>query len=97
VRRYTPARLRSIVEPGGFRIERLTFDHMTLLPMMLPVRMWHRLTAPGGRVEAGEGEITVPIAPVNAALTALVSLEARALRAVNMPIGSSLMCLARKL
>jgi SAM-dependent methyltransferase len=96
VRRYTPARLRSIVEQGGFQVERLTFDHLSLLPMMLPVRMWHRLTAAGGRVEAGEGEITVPIAPVNAALTALVSLEAMALRAVNMPIGSSLMCLARK-
>jgi len=38
---------------------------------------------------------TVP-APVNAVLTALVSLEALALRAVNMPIGSSLLCLARK-
>jgi len=96
VRRYTPARLRSIVEQGGLHVDRLTFDHMSLLPLMLPVRMWHRVTAPGGKVEAGEGEITVPIAPVNAALTALVSLEAIALRAVNMPIGSSLMCLARK-
>lgn len=96
VRRYTPARLRSIVEHGGFAIERLTFDHMSLLPLMLPVRMWHRITAEGGKVEAGEGEITVPVAPVNMALTALVSLEAMVLRAVNMPIGSSLMCLARK-
>ena len=96
VRRYTPSRLRAIVEQGGLRIERLTFDHLTLLPLMLPVRMWQRLTAAGGHVEAGEAEITVPIAPVNAALTALVSLEAIALRAVNMPIGSSLMCLARK-
>ena len=96
VRRYTPARLRAVVERGGFRIDRLTFDHMTLLPMMLPVRVWHRLTASGGTVTAGEAEITVPPAPVNAALTALVSLEAMALRAVNMPIGSSLLCLARK-
>lgn len=96
VRRYTPARLRAIVEQGGFQIDRLTFDHMSLLPLMLPVRMWHRATAAGGQVTAGEAEIAVPIAPVNAALTALVSLEALALRAVNMPIGSSLMCLARK-
>jgi SAM-dependent methyltransferase len=96
VRRYTPARLRAIVEQGGLRVERLTFDHLSLLPLMLPVRVWHRLTAAGGQVQAGDGEITVPAAPVNAALTALVSLEAMALRAVNMPIGSSLMCLARK-
>ena len=95
VRRYTPSRLRSIVEPGGFRIERLTFDHLSLLPFMLPVRLWQRATA-SGEVQAGEEEIRVPIAPVNMALTALVSLEAIALRAVNMPIGSSLLCLARK-
>ena len=95
-RRYTKRSLRELVSKGGFRIERLTFDHFTLLPMMLPVRMWHRLTAKDGVVQAGEGEITVPMAPVNALLTALVSAEALALRAVDMPIGSSLMCLARK-
>ncbi len=96
VRRYTPGRLRAIVERGGFQVDRLTFDHMSLLPLMLPVRVWHRATAAGGQVAAGETEIAVPMAPVNAVLTALVSLEALALRAVNMPIGSSLMCLARK-
>jgi SAM-dependent methyltransferase len=95
-RRYTPRRLRALVEGAGFRIERLTFDHFTLLPMLLPVRAWHRLTAPDGVVAAGEHEITVPAAPINGALTALVTLEAMALRVVNMPIGSSLMCLARK-
>ena len=96
VRRYTPSRLRRLVEGGGFVVDRLTFDHMSLLPLMLPVRIWHRATAAGGEVTAGESEIAVPVAPVNAALTALVSLEALALRIVNLPIGSSLMCLARK-
>ena len=96
VRRYTPSRLRSVVEGGGFRVERLTFDHASLLPILLPVRAWHRLSARDGAIPAGEGEITVPPPPVNAALSALVSLEALALRVVNMPIGSSLMCLARK-
>lgn len=95
-RRYTASTLRTLVEGAGFTIERLTYDQFSLLPMMLPVRIWHRLTAKDGIVAAGEGEITVPVAPVNAALTALVSLEALALRAVNMPIGGSLMCLARK-
>jgi SAM-dependent methyltransferase len=95
-RRYTRRSLKALVEGAGFQVDRLTYDHFTLLPMMLPVRMWHRLTAADGKVEAGEGEITVPIAPVNALLSALVSIEALALRAVDMPIGSSLMCLARK-
>ena len=95
-RRYTASTLRTLVEGAGFQIQRLTYDQFSLLPMMLPVRIWHRLTAKDGVVAAGEGEITVPVAPVNAALTALVSIEALALRAVNMPIGGSLMCLARK-
>ena len=95
-RRYTRSSLRALVEGAGFGIERLTYDHCSLLPIMLPVRMWHRMTAANGVVEAGENEITVPPAPVNGALTALVSLEAMALRVIDMPIGSSLMCLARK-
>ena len=94
--RHTAGSLRALVEGAQFRIARLTYDQFSLLPMMLPVRIWHRLTAKDGVVAAGEGEITVPIAPLNALLTALVSLEAIALRAVDMPIGGSLMCLARK-
>jgi SAM-dependent methyltransferase len=96
VRRYTPARLRQVVERAGFRVDRLTFDHASLLPIMLPVRMWQRLSAGKGGVAAGEGDITVPPKPINAALTALVSVEAAALRVINMPIGSSLLCLAQK-
>jgi SAM-dependent methyltransferase len=95
-RRYTRASLRTLVEGAGFTIERLTYDHLTLLPLMLPLRAWQRWTATDGKVPAGEGEITVPPAPVNALLTAVVSIEALALRALDMPVGCSLMCLARK-
>lgn len=95
-RRYTRSSLQALVEGAGFHIERLTYDHCSLLPIMLPVRVWHRMTAANGVVAAGENEITVPSAPINGALTAIVSLEALALRFINMPIGSSLMCLARK-
>jgi SAM-dependent methyltransferase len=96
VRRYTPKRLRWIVESGGFRIERLSFAHAGILPILLPVRIWHRFAARNGSVPPGESEITVPSPPVNAAMSALVGLEARVLRVMNMPIGSSLMCLAQK-
>jgi SAM-dependent methyltransferase len=96
VRRYTPKRLRWIVESAGFRIERLSFAHAGILPILLPVRMWHRFAARNGAVPAGESEITVPPAPLNATMSALVALEAKALRLMNMPIGSSLMCLAQK-
>lgn len=95
VRRYTPARLRRVFESAGFIIDRLTFAHASLLPLMLPVRMWQRWKS-RGQLQPGEFDITVPPAPVNAALTAVVTLEAAALRVVNMPIGSSLLLHARK-
>ena len=95
-RRYTPASLRSLVEGTGFQIERLTFTHLSLLPILLPVRVWQRWSAPGGEVQPGEFEISVPPAPINAVLSAVSMLEALALRVVDMPIGSSLLCLARK-
>lgn len=95
VRRYTPKRLRRVFEEAGFAIERLTFAHATLVPLMLPIRMWQRWRS-GGNVPAGEFDITVPPAPINAALTAVVGLEAAALRVLNMPVGSSLLLHARK-
>jgi SAM-dependent methyltransferase len=95
VRRYKPSRLRSVFEKAGFVVDRLTFDHLSLLPLMLPVRVWQRWRS-GGKLEAGEFDIQIPAAPVNALLTGLVRIEAAALRVTNMPIGSSLLLRARK-
>jgi len=95
VRRYTPGRLRRVFTEAGFIIDRLTFAHAALLPIMLPIRVWQRWRS-GGNMPAGEFDITVPPAPVNAVLSAVVGLEAAALRVTNMPVGSSLLLRARK-
>jgi len=47
-------------------------------------------------VSDADREISVPPRPVNAALSALLAVEAGLVRAVPMPFGSSLLCLARK-
>ena len=96
VRRYTPARLRSLVEDAGFAVERLTFVNASLFPLMLPVRAVQRWQSGEGHVPAGESDIRVPPAPINAFLTGVVRIEAAALRAVDMPFGGSLLCRARK-
>ena len=96
VRRYTPRRLRQIVEGAGFHIERLTFVNASLFPLMLPARVAQRWLSDSSGVPPGEFEISIPPAPVNAALTGLVWMEAAALRGIDMPIGSSLLCRARK-
>lgn len=95
VRRYTPARLRALLESAGFDVVRLTFVNFTLFPVMLPVRLLQRWTS-GDAIEPGEFDITVPAAPINGSLTALLYLEAAALRLTNMPIGTSVLCLARR-
>ena len=96
VRRYTPRRLRDLVEAAGFTIDRLTFVHAALFPVMLPIRLAQRWTSASGGVPAGEFDITVPPAPINALLTAIGQLEAAALAVMNMPVGGSLMCRAHK-
>jgi SAM-dependent methyltransferase len=95
VRRYTPAGLREVVEGAGFTVDRLTFLNASLLPVMLPVRVMQRWRS-GDALAPSEFDITVPPAPINAVLTALVRVEAAALRVVDMPLGSSLLCHARK-
>ena len=95
LRRYTRGSLRTLLEAGGFRVERITYTNAALFPTMLAVRGVQRLVGLATEEDA-LGEITVPAAPVNAALSALLSLEARAVRMVPMPFGSSLLCLARK-
>jgi len=95
VRRYSRRGLRALVEEPGFRIERLTFTNFSLFPLMLAVRSIQR--AVGLRPpERAEAEISVPPAVINRPLEALLALEALALRRVDMPIGSSLLCVARK-
>lgn len=96
VRRYRPAQVRRLLEGAGLEVERLTFAFAAVFPLMLAARVGHRWRRGGGTAEAGEWEIEVPPEPVNGALTLALGAEALALRAVNMPFGSSIICLARK-
>ncbi len=93
-RRYTPAGLRALVEGAGFRIERLTFLFASLFPVMLLVRIAQHWSPP--TESAREFDITLPPAPVNALLAGLVRLEAAAVQVLDMPVGSSILCRARK-
>jgi SAM-dependent methyltransferase len=95
VRRSTRRRLRGVLSKAGFEVTRLTYSNASLFPLILVVRTAQRLMGLASPEEAGT-DVVVPIAPVNAMLTALLRLEARALRVMDMPIGSSLLCVARK-
>ncbi len=95
VRRSTRRRLRRVLGGAGFEIVRITYTNATLFPLILAIRTAQRLMGLASPEEAGT-DIAVPPTPVNAVLAGMLALEGWALRFVNMPIGSSLFCLARK-
>ncbi len=92
VRRYSRSRLRWALERGGFEIRRLTYTNASILPLVAGTRWLQRVR---GHQESS-AEITVPSAPVNAVLTGVLAAESVALRYMDMPLGSSVLCLARK-
>jgi ubiquinone/menaquinone biosynthesis C-methylase UbiE len=93
LRRYTRKDLRRRLEAAGFRVSHATYTNLSILPMVAAVRFKQRLA---GAHQETEEEISVPPAPVNAALSGLLALESAALRAINMPLGTSLLAVAVK-
>ncbi len=97
VRRYTSARMRAIVENAGMKIHRLTYLFASLFPAMLAVRAVRRDQRAGGASPAREDwEMRVPAEPINTALTWMLSGEAAISRRIPMPVGSSVLVVARK-
>ena len=96
VHRYTPASVRGLVETAGLRVERVSFLFASLFPLIAVTRMFQRLTR-SMRTVREDADIRVPSAPINTLLTHVVKCEARLARVIPMPIGSSLMVVARKI
>jgi len=97
VRRYTTSSLTAKLEPSGFRVERATYTNAVLFPLTAAARALQRLR--GVRDGGGpRGDFYVPPAPVNALFSGALALEAGVIDAgINMPVGSSVLCLARKI
>jgi SAM-dependent methyltransferase len=95
VHRATKRALRQALETAGFVVERLTYTNFTLFPIIAAVRMTQRLMGLSSPEESGI-DIVMPPRPINVALAQVLALESRALRRLDMPIGSSLLGLASK-
>lgn len=93
-RRYTTPRLRARLEDAGFEVIRMSYTNAVTLPLTLAVRLAQRCR--GSAAAAGEQEMTVPPAPLNAVLAGLLRMEAWIVGRWSLPAGSSLMAVARK-
>jgi SAM-dependent methyltransferase len=101
VRRYTTGRMRSIVEGAGLQVRHLTYLFASLFPAMLAVRAMGRAggtnEATGtGKASGDDWEMHVPPAPINAAVTGMLAVEAALSRRIPMPVGSSVLVVAVK-
>ena len=94
-RRYTRATARALAEQAGLRVERVSYMFASLVPLMVVTRGVQRLTRPYRGVR-DDTDITIPPSPVNALLTGVLRAEAALARRVEMPMGSSLLVVARK-
>jgi SAM-dependent methyltransferase len=94
VRRYTRRRLAERLTTAGFEIERMTFMYLVTFPLALAVRGLERAT--GRASTASDADLRVPPGPVNAVLDWLLALEGAVLRVADLPLGSSILCVARK-
>lgn len=93
-RRYTSSMLRLKLADAGFDVCRMSYTNMGTLPLTVAVRLAQRLSGRGN--QAGELEMTVPPTPVNQLLAGMLWIEAAAMRLAPLPIGSSVMCVARR-
>ncbi|MDI6842826.1 MAG: class I SAM-dependent methyltransferase [Anaerosomatales bacterium] len=90
-RRYTKASLQRLLAGSGFQTERLTYFNMLLLPLGYASRAMANVTR--SRKALG---VDTPPEPLNGLLKALFGLEATALRHADLPVGMSLLAVARK-
>jgi SAM-dependent methyltransferase len=94
LRRYRAARLRRVLTGAGLRIERLSPLITALLLPIGGLRLVQRLLP--RRKGSPQTAFILPPAPINRLLTMMLWLESRWLLRFDLPIGVSLMAVARK-
>jgi SAM-dependent methyltransferase len=88
--RYTAPEVRRLLESGGFEVLRLTYANTLLFPLLALRRLVDRLT---GRHGSDVGFLP---APLERTFLALLRAEAVLVRHLSLPVGASVMALARK-
>jgi SAM-dependent methyltransferase len=102
-RRYSRSDLRTKLAAAGFVVSRLTFNNFFVFPAAAALILARRgserepdLAAPSTDQEAYQVEMEPTSPPVNALLSGVGRLEAGVLRVTDLPVGTSMICIARK-
>ncbi len=102
-RRYSARELRERVERAGFRIKRLSFGFFLVFPLgalmiLLRNRLGKKPHLSSHHFEQDEYQVEMePVAPwLNTILRGVGRVEAAIVSRMNLPFGTSLMCVAEK-
>jgi len=102
-RRYSRSDLRARVTEAGFAVSRMTYNNFFVFPVAAPLILARRgaekepkLATPSTDGEAYQVEMEPTSPPVNAVLTGVGRLEANVLHHTDLPLGTSIICIARK-
>lgn len=93
-RRYTAAGIRELLASAGFVVERAGYANFLLFPVAAPWRLVQRWLGAGSG--SGHSDVSPAAGWVNAILGGVYAAEAALLRRFDLPIGTSILALARK-
>lgn len=92
-RRYTRPKLAHLMGKAGFRVEKMTYWNMSLMPAVAAVRWASRGKAQQPDVRS---DLKPMWPPLNKALAAIAHTELAISRSISLPFGTSLFTVARK-
>lgn len=91
--RYTRGEVERLLAEGGFKILKSTYWNTFLFPLIFATRLLRKSKA---AAETPRSDLSPLPGPVNRFFMALLNLEIRLTRYMNLPIGSSVFCVAQK-
>jgi SAM-dependent methyltransferase len=102
-RRYTTKELGDKLRRVGFQIKRMTYNNFLVFPIAAPLILLRRgterepdLGSPHFDDESYQVEMEPAPPLLNTILSGVVWTESQVLRWVNLPVGTSIICIARK-
>jgi SAM-dependent methyltransferase len=93
-RRYTCTALRKKVAQAGFSPVRSGYWNFLLFFPIAALRVAKRFFSPSGKKNHPTADLSMPPAPVNLVLNALLQIENLVLKFTNLPVGVSTFCMA---
>lgn len=102
-RRYTAKELREKLTQIGFRVERMTYNNFLVFPLAAPLILLRRgadqepeLGSPHFDDESYQVEMEPAPPLLNTILSGITWTESQVLRWLNLPVGTSIICIAQK-